>query len=165
MNLVIISSLASKCQHFKVEMPFFQSLYVMKLKTSKFKVLAFCCHWRYHYYTIKIKYWNARGSGFPPPLIPTLQTIGILHHKKEKLRILLQQSVHAYLRMLLFYWHVMTSANMYVWSRPCRTCMQLSAFVFIFELLSLPTGKTLSSTNFHFLSLFWPLKTILSLFL
>ena len=43
LNLVIISSLASKCQDFKVEMPFFQPLYVMKLKTSKFKVLAFCC--------------------------------------------------------------------------------------------------------------------------
>ena len=33
-------------------------------------------------------------GGFPPPLIPALQNIGILHHKKEKLRILLQQSVH-----------------------------------------------------------------------
>ena len=43
LNLVMISSLASKCQDFKVEMPFFQRLYVMKLKTSKFKVLAFCC--------------------------------------------------------------------------------------------------------------------------
>ena len=39
----MISSLASKCQDFKVEMPFFQPLYVIKLKTSKFKVLAFCC--------------------------------------------------------------------------------------------------------------------------
>ena len=43
LNLVMISSLATKCQDFKVEMPFFQPLYVMKLKTSKFKVLAFCC--------------------------------------------------------------------------------------------------------------------------
>ena len=43
LNLVMIPSLASKCQDFKVEMPFFQPLYVMKLKTSKFKVLAFCC--------------------------------------------------------------------------------------------------------------------------
>ena len=32
-------------------------------------------------------------SGFPPSFIPALQNIGILHHKKEKLRILLQQSV------------------------------------------------------------------------
>ena len=40
LNLVMISSLASKCQDFKVEMPYFQPLYVMKLKTSKFKVLA-----------------------------------------------------------------------------------------------------------------------------
>ena len=43
LNLVMISSLASKCQDFKVEMFFFQPLCVMKLKTSKFKVLAFCC--------------------------------------------------------------------------------------------------------------------------
>ena len=43
LNLVMISSLASKCQDFEVEIPFFQSLYLMKLKTSKFKVLAFCC--------------------------------------------------------------------------------------------------------------------------
>ena len=39
LNLVMISSLASKCQDFKVEMLFFQPLYVMKLKISK----AFCC--------------------------------------------------------------------------------------------------------------------------
>ena len=43
LNLVMISSLASKRQDFKLEMPFFQPFYVMKLKTSKFKVLAFCC--------------------------------------------------------------------------------------------------------------------------
>ena len=41
LNLVIISSPASKCQYFKVGMLFFQPFYVMKLKTSKFKVLAF----------------------------------------------------------------------------------------------------------------------------
>ena len=34
------------------------------------------------------------GSGFPPSLIPALLKIGILHHKKAELRILLQQSVH-----------------------------------------------------------------------
>ena len=45
----MIFSLASKCQDFKVEMSFFQPLSVMKLKTSKFKVLAFCCQWKYHY--------------------------------------------------------------------------------------------------------------------
>ena len=43
LNLAMISSLASKCKDFKVEMHFFQPLYVMKLKTSKFKVLAFFC--------------------------------------------------------------------------------------------------------------------------
>ena len=34
------------------------------------------------------------GSGFPPSLIPALQNIGILHHEKAELRILLQQSVY-----------------------------------------------------------------------
>mgnify|MGYP001180558486 CR=1 FL=1 len=34
LNLVMISSLVSKCQDFKVGMPFFQPFYVMKLKTS-----------------------------------------------------------------------------------------------------------------------------------
>ena len=43
LNLVKISSLAAKCQDFKVEMPFFQALSVMNLKTFNFKVLAFCC--------------------------------------------------------------------------------------------------------------------------
>ena len=38
---IMISSLGSKCQHFKVGMPVFQPFYDMKLKTSKFKVLAF----------------------------------------------------------------------------------------------------------------------------
>ena len=44
-------------------------------------------------YTIKIKYWNASGSGFPPSLIPALQNIGVLHHKKAKLPKHLQHSV------------------------------------------------------------------------
>ena len=30
----------------------------------------------------------------PPSLIPALQNIGILHHKKAELRTLLQQSVY-----------------------------------------------------------------------
>ena len=33
------------------------------------------------------------GVASLPPLIPALQNIGILHHKKGKLRINLQQSV------------------------------------------------------------------------
>ena len=48
LNLVMISSLASKCQDFKFGMPVFQPFYEMKLKTSKFKVLAFWSQWRYH---------------------------------------------------------------------------------------------------------------------
>ena len=42
---------------------------------------------------MKIKYWNASGSGFPPSLIPALRNIGILHHKKTKLPKHLQHSV------------------------------------------------------------------------
>ena len=49
LNLVMIYSLASKCQDFKFGMPVFQPFYEMKLKTSKFKVLAFWSQWRYHY--------------------------------------------------------------------------------------------------------------------
>ena len=48
LNLVMISLLASNCQDFKVGMPVFQPFYDMKLKTSNFKVLAFCIQWRYH---------------------------------------------------------------------------------------------------------------------
>ena len=40
-----------------------------------------------------MKYWNASGSGFPPFLISVLQNIGILHHKKAKLRKHIRQSV------------------------------------------------------------------------
>ena len=48
LNLVMISFLASKCQDFKFEMPVFQPFYDMKLKTSNFKVLAFCSQWKYN---------------------------------------------------------------------------------------------------------------------
>ena len=33
-------------------------------------------------YIIRIKYWNASGSGFPPSLIPALRNIVILLHKQ-----------------------------------------------------------------------------------
>ena len=90
LNLVMISFLTSKCQHFKVGMSVFQPFYRMKLKTSKFKVLAF---WRLDllkpakiswpnlnhklYDIIRIKYWKASGSGKPPSLIPALRKIAI----------------------------------------------------------------------------------------
>ena len=48
LNLVSISLLASKCQDFKIEMPVFQPFYGMKLKTSNFKVSAYCSQWRYN---------------------------------------------------------------------------------------------------------------------
>jgi hypothetical protein len=40
LNLIIISSLDSKWQVLKFGMPIFQLFHEMKLKTSKFKVLA-----------------------------------------------------------------------------------------------------------------------------
>ena len=48
LNLVMISLLASKWQVLNVMMLVFQPFYEMKLKTSKFKVLAFWSQWRYH---------------------------------------------------------------------------------------------------------------------
>ena len=41
LNLVMISSLASKWQVLKFGIPVFQPLYEVQLKASKFKVLAF----------------------------------------------------------------------------------------------------------------------------
>ena len=48
LNLVMISSVASKWQVLKFGMLIFQLFYEMKSKTSKFKVLAFWSQWRYH---------------------------------------------------------------------------------------------------------------------
>ena len=45
-------------------------------------------------YIIRIKYWNASGSGSPPSLIPGHWNIGILHYKQAKLRKYMQRSVH-----------------------------------------------------------------------
>ena len=90
------SSLATKCQHFKL-----RGLQVHYIKwqkkghleasediISKFKSQGL--------YTIKIKYVNASGSGFPPCLIPAIWNIGILHHKKAKLPKHMQHSVHIF---------------------------------------------------------------------
>ena len=52
---------------------------------------------------IRIKYWNASGSGSPPSLIPTLWNIGILLHKRAK-RTTMHTTVHIYVMTL-------TSAN------------------------------------------------------
>ena len=86
---VMISSLATKCQHFKIRG--LQFHYMKWLKKGHLNLKS----WHFEasediitkfksqgLYTIKIKYWNASGSGFPPSLIPALQNIGILHHKK-----------------------------------------------------------------------------------
>ena len=51
-------------------------------------------------YIIRINYWNASGSGFPPFLIPALWNIGILHHKKAKLRNNMRQSVYRIISFL-----------------------------------------------------------------
>ena len=45
------------------------------------------------FHIIRIKYWNASGSGFPPSLNPTLWNIGILLYKQAELPIHLQHSV------------------------------------------------------------------------
>ena len=98
MNWVIISSLASKPQ---VGMLFFSHFIIkwnwrpVSLKSWHFKanednITKFKSQ---GIYTLKIKYWNANGSGFSPSLLPALQNIGILHHKKAKLPKYLQQSV------------------------------------------------------------------------
>jgi hypothetical protein len=82
-NLVMISSVASKCQDFKVLMPVFSAILCNEIDTSKFKVLEFWSQWRYHdqIQITRIKYWNACGNGPPPSFIPTLWNIGILHYK------------------------------------------------------------------------------------
>ena len=45
-------------------------------------------------YIIRIKYWNASGSGSPPSLIPAHWNIGILHSKQAKMRKDMQQSIY-----------------------------------------------------------------------
>ena len=73
LHLVMVSSLASKWQ--------FQLFYEMKLKTSKFKVMAFWGQWRYRgdimtkfksqaVHVIRIKYWKACGSCNCQPSLP-----------------------------------------------------------------------------------------------
>ena len=49
LNLVMISSLASKCQHFKLRGLQFHYIKWLKKGHSNFKVLAFWSQWRYHY--------------------------------------------------------------------------------------------------------------------
>ena len=48
LNLVIISSLAAKCQDFEIRGLQFHSIKWLKNRHPKFKVLAFWSHWRYH---------------------------------------------------------------------------------------------------------------------
>ena len=84
----MISSLASKWQVLTVGMPVFQPLYEVKLKASKFKVLAFWSQIMTKFksqalHIIKIKYWKASGSGNPPSLIPALQKSAILGLKTK----------------------------------------------------------------------------------
>ena len=87
LNLVMISSLASKCQHFKLRGLQFHYIKWLKNRHSNFKVLAFWSQWRYHdqiqitrssYHKNQILKWN----------------IGILHYKQDKLRKHLQHSVY-----------------------------------------------------------------------
>ena len=107
LNLVLISSLASKCQHFKLRGLSFHYIKWLKKGIPTLK----CWHFeaklksqglfiiRIKYWNLgltplfggrrgfmpaqlKNKYWNASGSGFPPSLISSLWNIGILLHKQ-----------------------------------------------------------------------------------
>ena len=49
LNLVIIPSLATKCQHFKLRGLQFHYIKGLKKGHFKFEVLAFWSQWRYHY--------------------------------------------------------------------------------------------------------------------
>ena len=65
------------------------------LVKSKVEILQnFVAFSEYMNFIIRIKYWNASGSGFPPSLIPTLWNIGILHHRQAKPPKHLQHSVY-----------------------------------------------------------------------
>ena len=75
LNLVMISSLASKCQDFKFGRPVFQPFYEMKLKTSKFKLLAFWSQWKYHDQIQIIRINIEILVGVAPPL-PTFPPTG-----------------------------------------------------------------------------------------
>ena len=82
LNLVMISSVASKCQDFKVGMPVFQPLHEVKLKASKLKSWLFEASIMTIFksqglHIIRIKYWKGSGSGNPPFLIPGLRKIAI----------------------------------------------------------------------------------------
>ena len=91
-------------------------------------------------YTIKIKYWNASGSGFPPSLIPVLRNIGILHYKKAKLPKHLQHSVcntwwfskrlEAASKLRQHFWSVLSSTG------PSRNARAQLSFVEPYEWVS-----------------------------
>ena len=89
LNLAMIFWLASKCKYFKLRG--LQFCYIKWLK----KGISTLKSWHFEAsediitkfksqgpYIIRIKYWNANGSGIPPSLIPPLQNIGILPHKQ-----------------------------------------------------------------------------------
>ena len=89
----MISSLAIKCQHFKLRGLLQKGISTLKswhFEASEDIITKFKSQ---GLYTIKIKYWNASGSSFPPSLIPALQYIGMLHYKKAKLRKHMNQSL------------------------------------------------------------------------
>ena len=88
LNLVIIFSVDSKWQVFKVGLLIFQLFYEMKLKNSKFK---FWSQWTMTKFKaqalhiIRIKYCSTGGRGNLPSLIPALWNLGILLHKQGTL--------------------------------------------------------------------------------
>ena len=97
LNLAMISSLALKCQHFKLRGLQFHFIKWLKNEHPKFKDLSFKSQ---GLHIIRIKYWNATGSGSPPSLNPSLWNIGILLHKQPKRRIIMHTTVHIHAVML-----------------------------------------------------------------
>ena len=90
MNLATVSSLATKCEHFKFRGFLFHYIKWLKKRHFNFEVLAF---WSQIQITRSLYHKNQSWSGFPPSFIPALQKICILHQKKARLPKHLQHSV------------------------------------------------------------------------
>ena len=90
LNFVMISSLASKCQNFKLRGLQFHFIKQLKKECPKFRALPFWIQWSYydkiwitstscHKNQISKSWWEWQPS-LPPSLIPALCNIGILLH-------------------------------------------------------------------------------------
>ena len=98
LNLVMISSLASKFQH--LGCPFFSHFMIWNWRPLISKSWHFAASddimtksKSQGLHIIRIKYWNASRSGSPPSLISAYWNIGISFHKMAKLWKYMQHSV------------------------------------------------------------------------